>query len=120
MLPYGRYAIPTAKNEPMWINCQIGGGVLACDVFEDGGQVRVSFFWRSKNDIQKDSDAASFSIDYCNSMVKILPKGFAVNKKAIGDFRWEKKYPGGYTSEEIAKEVACVFHLFGHFGGGKR
>ena len=112
ILSYWRCVIATANHNPMYINCEVKGGILACDVSKTKSKVRVSFFWRSVNDLQKPSDAKLHSKDYFDGMT--LPNGYSVrNKGGKEGFRWEKDYSNGYSDEEIAKEIACVFNLFG-------
>ena len=116
MLPRGTYEIPNANNKPMWINCQVGGAILACDVFLEDGGVRTSFFWRSKKTLAEDSDADLLGMEYFDSMVNVLPKGYLVKNRGVKEgFRWEKDYGDKQDAKEIAKEIVCVFHSFGPF-----
>lgn len=112
MLKDAAYEISHANNDPMYVNCRVRGGVLACDIALDNDKVKTDFFWRSEDTIKKPSDAKLHSIEYFASVV--LPRGYSVcNKGEKEGYRWEKIYGDGYSTEEIAKEITYVFNSFG-------
>lgn len=117
MLP-GQICKISSGSKPMYINCWVNKDVLACDVQDENFSIKVSFFWREKNDtLNQCSNAEKLSEKYFDSMVKVLPNGYSVCDKKGNGFRWEKKYSNGYSPKEIAKEIVCVFNLFGQLIG---
>ena len=117
MLPRQIYKI-SSGSKPMYVNCWVNKDVLACDVQDENASIKTSFFWREKNDtLDQCSNAEKLSRLYFNSMVRVLPDGYLVCGRKEWGYRWEKKYGKGYSPKEIAKEIVCIFNLFGQLIG---